>query len=282
VASLSRNPAKSLAARPELGKLEGVEFLAGDVRTFKAEGRRFDFVLNAAADFLGPVEKEKPEELRSIIVDGARNMLAVARDCGAARLLQTSSGAVYGPANGGGIKEDAPLAPRGVYGFAKLEAERIVAGEAGAGLSCPIARCFAFAGPYMPFDAHFAFGNFVSDALAGRDIVVKGDGSPLRSFMYSAELALWLLRTLATGRHAEAYNVGSDEAVSVLDLAERIRSLSGTRGAVRVLGESQAGAGNAYVPDLSKAKRELGLKLKTGLDESIRRTLEWRRAEISG
>jgi dTDP-glucose 4,6-dehydratase len=149
-------------------------------------------------------------------------------------------------------------------------------------LECTIARCFAFAGPHLPLDQHFAIGNFIRDAIGNTPIHIKGDGTPLRSFLYMSDLAAWLWTILAKGHADRAYNVGSDEAVSIAQLAQLVAATLRPDGKgssslrVQIDGTAQPGAAPAtYVPDISRAADELALRPTVSLAEAIRRTAAW-------
>jgi dTDP-glucose 4,6-dehydratase len=143
-------------------------------------------------------------------------------------------------------------------------------------------RAFAVVGPYLPIDRHFAIGNFIRDALAGGPIVVEGDGTPVRSYLYSSDLALWLLTILVEGLPGHAYNVGSEEAVSIADLARLVAGRSGRPIAVEIRGQAAGGVADRYVPSTIGARNELGLRVTVPLDEAIDRTLDWHRRRRPG
>ena len=143
-----------------------------------------------------------------------------------------------------------------------------------------IARCFAFVGPHLPLDAHFAIGNFIGDALEGRTIRVNGDGTPMRSYLYAADLAIWLwtllLRAPEMGASPAVFNVGSGEAVSIAELARVVAEVVNPECSVEIAREAEPGAARQqYVPRVEKVERELGLHAWVGLREAIRRTAEW-------
>jgi len=200
--------------------------------------------------------------------------LELVRKSHARRLLYISSGAVYGAAAGksSGAAEDdyetaQPLTP---YAKAKREAEQLCAES---GLDFVTARAFAFLGPYLPLDAHFAAGNFLRDALRGGPIQVRGDGTALRSYLYPADLVVGLLRILMRGERSRAYNVGSDEVVSTAQLARHIADEVNPALEVAIQSAQPQGPHNIYLPDIHRARTELNLDVMIPLQEAIARTV---------
>jgi dTDP-glucose 4,6-dehydratase len=199
-------------------------------------------------------------------------------------LLFTSSGAVYGrqPPELSHVPEDYTGAPSTLevssgYGQAKRASEFLcVAAGAEANYEVVIARLFAFMGPQLPLDSIFAAGNFVRDALGGGPIFIQGDGAPCRSYLYAADMAVWLWGLLVRGRSGEAYNVGSPDALSILDLARTVARAAGGNCPVRLAGRpDDRGRPARYVPDVGKIGRELGYHVRIDVHEGISRFLEW-------
>lgn len=286
---LSRDPAAFLERMPHLAHEPAIDFVKGDVRDFAFPAGEFDFVIHGAAP-TSLAEARRPAELLSVLVRGGERMVAFAETCGARSFLLVSSGAVYGrqPEGMTHIAEDYGGGPDwleadAVYAEGKRVCEQMTALLAGRStVRCAIARCFTFVGPHLPLDQHFAIGNFIADALAGRPLVVLGDGTPVRSYLHAADLAAWLwtlaLRAPELGAHPAVYNVGSGERVSVRELAARVGAAIDPGLRVEVLGERALGAKRVqYVPDVRKAEAELGLRAWIGLDEAIRRTAAWYR-----
>ncbi|OQA34052.1 MAG: GDP-6-deoxy-D-mannose reductase [Acidobacteria bacterium ADurb.Bin340] len=238
-------------------------------------------VLHGATSASKVLNDGSPLEMADVIVRGTERVLDFARKTGARRFLFLSSGLAYGrqPLDCPAIAEhqmghlDA-MDPGAAYGNAKHFAEHLCLQHGIAhGFEVCIARLFAFVGPLLPLDAHFAAGNFLRDGLVGKRIQVLGDGTPLRSYLHAAELAHWLWTLMARGEAGQAYNVGSDEAVSIRELAELTGRVCGV--GVDVLGTPVPGRAPArYVPDIRKAAG-LGLAPRWDLETSIRRTLAW-------
>jgi dTDP-glucose 4,6-dehydratase len=247
VTLISRNPElfhnrnSSLVMRPWL------QMLKADVCDFGSLPRDFSFthVLHAAAEStFGP--NLSPQERFDQIVSGTRNMLELSVSCGATRFLLTSSGGAYGPQpaemksipeNYNGMPD--PLASSNAYGVAKRQAEHLCALYGNQyRIETVIARCFAFVGEDLPQDAHFAIGNFIRDALERSEITVNGNGSP----------------------------------ISIADTAHLVRDILAPEKHVYIKGAPLGDNTdrNRYLPDISKAKLELGLEVTVPLVQAIR------------
>jgi len=224
------------------------------------------------------------------IVEGTRRTLTLAREAKANTYVLLSSGAVYGrqPASLTHIPEDYNGSPdlgdaRSAYGEGKRAAEVLAAIEADrTGLSVRVARCFAFVGPHLPLDIHFAIGNFVRDAMTRGPIKIQGDGSAIRSYLYMADLAIWLW-TLALNPSARgAYNVGSEQPLSILEVARLVAEVCAPGMPIEVLGKPVRGASvHRYVPSTERARSELGLEERVAVREGVRRLARWQSHQLS-
>lgn len=281
---LSRNPEAFLAKMPHLVGRSGLGFLRGNVRDFAFPSVRFDAVIHAATEASARLNAEEPPSMVDTIVAGTRHMLDFSVKAGVRRILLTSSGAVYGqqPPEITHLSEDYsgapdPLDPKAAYGEGKRMAEHLCMLYACQhGFDVKIARCFAFVGPHLPLDGHFAIGNFIRDALAGRSIKVSGDGTPYRSYLHAADLTIWLWTILFKGQPSRAYNVGSQHDLTIAQLAELVRSMLDSPGPIQIACQPLPGvAPSRYVPSVDRAAAELGLRESWPLAESIRRTAVW-------
>ncbi len=266
---LSRAPERFAAAFPRLVNQPGISLVAGDVRDFAFPQGPFDAIIHAATS---AVTTLSDAEMTSVILDGARHVADFAKAADCRTVLFTSSGAVYGPRFTPSCENDA-CEPATAYGKGKLAAERLLIK---AGFDAKIARCFAFTGPYLNRGIHFAIGNFIQNCLDGKPIIINGDGTPMRSYLYADDLVEWLFTILERGEPGRPYNVGSGNALSILELAQRVRKVLGADNAITVRGKPTSRMKpSVYVPDITRVQRELGLSVSVSLDEAIRRTIEW-------
>ncbi|MCX7009937.1 MAG: NAD-dependent epimerase/dehydratase family protein [Kiritimatiellaeota bacterium] len=280
---LSRNPQAFSLKAPHLFADKAITFHRGDVRDFQFPAGAFSHVIHAATEASAKLNQDNPLLMLDTIVEGTRHTLDFAVACGAQKFLLTSSGAVYGkqPPDMTHIPEDYaggpdPLDPASAYGEGKRMAELLCAFyHRQHGIETKIARCFAFVGPYLPLDVHFAIGNFIRDALRGGPIKVKGDGTPYRSYLYAADLAIWLWVILFRGQPCRAYNVGSDEGLNIADLAKCVsRTLSSDVQLVIETTSLKDRRRQRYVPAVKRARHELQLHVWTPVTQAIHKTVE--------
>lgn len=267
---LSRDPGAFIAANPALANQHGVSFVQGDVRSLNSstfQRPNFSTIIHAAT---AAVTTLSDDEMYSTIVDGTRHVLEVAKVCGAQRLLFTSSGAIYGLQTET-VDETVATNPNTAYGRGKLEAEKLCIDS---GIPTKIARCYAFVGPYLNRKIHFAIGNFIQNCLDGKDIIIKGDGTPLRSYLYADDLVEWLFTILEHGEPGRPYNVGSSNGLSIRKIAETVRSALGTKNEIIVQGKPNPNQPpSVYVPITTRAETELNLRVTVPLVDAIRKSV---------
>jgi dTDP-glucose 4,6-dehydratase len=220
------------------------------------------------------------------IIEGTRHTLEFALHAGTKKFLLTSSGAVYGkqPHDMTHIPEEytgapEPTDPNSAYGEGKRAAEMLCAMYSKMyGIQAKIARCFAFVGPYLPLDIHYAIGNFIRDGLRGSPIDIKGDGTPYRSYLYAADLAIWLWTILFRGESCCPYNVGSEKDITIAALAKEIAVHFKPELSISIRRKTRSNQlPERYVPSIRKIIQQLGVQQIVDLQESIKRTIHYER-----
>ncbi|MDP6592508.1 MAG: NAD(P)-dependent oxidoreductase [Candidatus Poseidoniia archaeon] len=267
---------------PHLVADTAIRYHFGDVRDFTYPEGEFSHIIHAAAEVSSNLNTTDPLLILNTIVEGTQRVLDFAVSCNARAILFTSSGAVYGrqPVEISHIPETYnggpdPLDKSSAYGLGKKAAEHMCMLYSDKyGMDVSIARGFTFVGPYLPLDIHYAIGNFLRDGSNGKSIVVKGDGTSLRSYLYAADLAIWLWSIFLRGKSCRPYNVGSDQAISIKDLAQLVSEkfnydfkIQGKRKEVTAKNPEQ------YIPSVDRAKKELDLDICINLDNAIDRTI---------
>lgn len=287
VVMLTRDADRYRSRSPHLAGHAAVRLLQGDIASFQWPEGSFPLVVHAATAESHAADAGRPLGTFDTDVVGTRRMLEFARTHGVERLLFTSSGAVYGkqPPHISHLTEDYPGAPvttdpSSAYGQAKRISEYMCSMYGHVyGFNATIARLFAFVGPLLPLNANFAVGNFIGDVLRGGPVHIASDGTPHRSYLYAADLAIWLWTILLRGKSAYPYNVGSPAGMSIADLARLVVDVVAPGMAIEIAHHPIDGASPArYVPCTERAERELGLHPLILPEQGIRRTYDWHRA----
>lgn len=209
-------------------------------------------------------------ERTSIAVEGTRALVRAAVVADVSRFLLLSSGAVYATANKP-VSEYFSLnsAPTDPYAEAKQAAEvEATTGIRESSTTLCMARLFTTYGAGYDAHDHLAHQVLLQQAQLGQPFVLSGDGSPVRSYLYGADLAVWLLRLLTKGEGV--VNVGSNRAYSVREFAHRLASVCGhDPSAVRFCGS--APKRRIYLPNTERASTLHGLSSWTPLDRGLLR-----------
>ena len=273
---LTRDPDAFLDAFPHLAGVPGLVLVPGDLGSFPFPAGPFRAVLHTA------LVDGTPEAILCDNLAGTRRVLQFAAQ--AERVLFTSSGAVYGPqpAELPDLAETFSGAPS-PQDPAQADGEMTRACELlgttmgqQAGFRFLVARCFAFVGPRIPLRDSSAMGTMLRQALAGGPIALRSDGSSVRSYLHTADLCVWLWTILAQGVPGRPYNVGAPDGLALRDMARRVRDLLAPAAELTFAGQADPGnPRRQYVPEVSRAREELGLQVTIPFDEAVLRTGRW-------
>jgi len=237
-----------------------------------------DFYVHAATPSVTTTGSSDELAIQEATVGGMEKILdSIEKHPNNSSFLHTSSGAVYGPQ-----PLDLEKSPEvsvvskdklvSVYSKSKAEAEELLNSSIANGRtrgSNP--RLFAFEGPHISMQEHFAVGNFLRDGLEGQRIQLKGNPSTVRSYLYPTDLTIWLLKLLANPCHAPI-NIGSDVAYSMVELANIVSKMTSNKG-VDLLNPTLPAS--RYVPSIENAKRKLQVEQKVSLVEGLERWIKW-------
>jgi nucleoside-diphosphate-sugar epimerase len=293
ISVVSRDPARFLeGAGRHLSDRKGITWIKGSLLDFDTGAGPFSHILHAASESNPDGRPDWSLRHMTAAISGMQRLIDMAASQRSEGLLITTSGAVYnsgerladrrfveGPGSLGDFSSE-----KHVYGQSKRMMETMLSVTAQqVGYRALIARCFAFVGPYLALESNYAIGNFMRDALAGKPIVVSGDGTPLRSYLYAADLVIWLMAILARGQSGRPYNVGGEKAYSIGELAHLVNRCAGGHSDVIIRQAPVPGAEpSAYLPDIGRARADLGLEPFVGLEDAVSRTLAWHKMRQSG
>jgi dTDP-glucose 4,6-dehydratase len=243
---LTRNPYIFEEKAPAIANHARIKTYPSDVRTFEFPSTHFDYIIHGALDL---------NDMAQSGLEGTAHIEQFAReqDC---RVLYLSSGAVY-------------KKPPSAYGWIKLQSENILE-------QAMKARLFSFTGNWLPNDNRFAIGRFIRQAKGGGPITLYGGRKVYRSFMHTSEMARWCWEILVNGQPGRSYDVGSEEPISIHDLAYHIAGLFG----VKVEEQEGPDPYNYYVPSTRLTREELKLTNNIDLCMAIRKTIEWQKVSM--
>ena len=256
----------------------GFEMLRHDItRPFEISGA-VDAVINMASPASPKDYHQYPIETLDVGSAGTRNMLELARQHDASFLI-TSTSECYGDpllhpqveTYWGNVN---PVGPRSCYDESKRFAEALtMAYHRVHGLRTNIARIFNTYGPRMKLDDGRVVPAFLDQALRGAPLTVFGDGSQTRSFCFVTDMVDGLYRLMQSGERYPV-NLGNPVELTILEFAERIRRLTGTRSEIvrEPLPEDDP---KQRRPDIAKAKRLLGWEPRVSLEDGLRATVEY-------
>jgi len=280
---LSRNPDAFIKQHPHLSPATRLHYIQGDIRSFEFPAGSFSHVIhgattNARETFVG----EDPLRKFDTVALGTRRVLEFCEQRAVPDMLYIGSGAVYGrrttpePIVETDLLAPDPLDVGMTLGHAKRTAELFCAIYGSRGTTrIKIARCFSFVGPQLPLDIHYAIGNFIADAIAGRPITVTGTGRPVRSYLYMSDLVAWLITILLRGGSLHPYNVGSSLGLAVGDVARLVSQISGLQVHTPAVPDEPpaTAAADYYVPATDRVLVDLDLRETVSLPTAILKTL---------
>ena len=260
------------------------QFMQQDVSRFIEVSGPVDHVLHFASP-ASPVDYIKfPIQTLKVGSLGTHNSLGLAL-AKKAKFLLASTSECYGdpevhpqPESYWGHVNS--IGPRGVYDEAKRFSEAMtMAYHRAHGVDTRIVRIFNTYGPRMRLNDGRALPNFVHQALTGQPITVYGDGKQTRSFCYVSDLIEGIYRLMQSEEH-EPVNIGNPQEISILEFAERIRSLLGANVQI-VFKPLPQDDPKQRCPDISKARRLLNWQPKVNLEEGLYLTLEFFRRQVA-
>ncbi len=194
----------------------------------------FHFIVHAASGAAPQAFAHTPVEVMKSNILGTLNLLNYGLAHDLRRLLYVSSGEVYGQCSTPEISEcDSgyvdPIKPRSCYPSSKRAAEALCASFADEyGADVVIARPAHIYGPHFTESDNRVYAQFIRNVLHGEDIVMKSDGSQLRSWCYVVDCATAMLHVLLKGAKGEAYNISDNSsALSIKQLAEMVAKIGG-------------------------------------------------------
>lgn len=283
---LSRNPATFEKKAPHLYHHKSIKFLKGNITDFVFPRGSFSYLIHCSVYQQNAGQRENSISMTKEMIDGTMRILDFCAKAKVEKMLLVSTGAVYGkaPSHLKNIPEDFPVTldpttSKSIYHQVRhiMETLSVIYAEKN-DFEAKIARCFSFIGPYLPLNGRFAVSDFILDTFSQNSITVKSDGKAVRSYLYMADLVIWLWTILFKGKNCRPYNVGSELPITIREVAEAFAEESVPPLPVSILKKpSQGAAPDYYVPDTTRARSELNLRQRITLSTAVKKTMQWHR-----
>lgn len=279
---LARNTDSFIAEKNHLATRSDIQFISKDIRNINELPQDISYIIHAAASPDNRNHVSNPIETIATITKGTDNLIDSAFNLpNLKKFLYLSSGQVYGKnASNIGLISESDFGSldcnkiTAIYPEAKRLAEATCCAYASQyKLPIVIARPFSFIGPYQSLSKPWAINNFINDALNNKTIRIVGNGEPVRSFMYPADLVVWILKILISGKINTAYNVGSPLGISLKDAAEKIVQIAQKN--VNIDIKFNNFDIYRFVPDITLCENELGLKINYNVENTLERSIAW-------
>ena len=238
----------------------------------------FEIAIHGATPSVPRTGSKDHELVFAASVNGAETILFGAEKFrNSPRVINLSSGAVFGPQEPSmrNIPENSPyrINPFG-YSKAKIETEKkLNAADLVGKIKNTNARLFAFFGPHLALDEHFAIGNFMRDGFRSKEILVKGNPATRRSYLYITNLIEALIR-LIDEPDIKRINVGNDNPISIKDLAETFEQIFPKS---QIKYQNDDSSATNYVPGVATLRERILIKDFLSLEDGIYRWKEWLR-----
>jgi len=265
--------------------IPNVKFVEADISQKLDLEEKVDFIIHAASIASPPIYRKYPLKTIDVNYQGTRNILEYAKKYPLEGFLLLSSSEIYGDPTIIPTPEDywghvSSTGPRACYDESKRLAETVSMTFFHL-FKTPvkIARPFNVYGPYLNLDDGRVIPNFMKDAIKNSEIIIYSDGTPTRSFCYITDAIKAFLSILFESPPGEIFNVGNDEEISVIGLAEKIKNIIGTEINIKLEKNDDPNYTKdnptRRCPNLSKIKNEMKYEPKIGLDEGLKRVYTW-------
>lgn len=281
---LSRDIQRFKNEVPHLAGQPFISLLESDVRNIHDLPAEINYIIHAAGSPDNKEHVSHPLKTMETFYKGTQVVLDLAsRLPDLKKFIHISSHQVYGANDSEPIINEQhfgrlePNITSHTYAEAKRVAETLCAiYRSQFRLPILILRPFAFIGPYQSLEKPWAINNFIRDGILGGPIRILGNGLTTRSYLYASDMAFWILKALIAGDMGESYNLGSSQAVSLEELATKVKNSVNSN--IEIVSKSSKASYTNFsrlVPDTAKIIEAFDVNESYSLDDAINRTIVW-------